>query len=111
MEALWNVHVGTGMPPGLIHDQGDLLLRAGTDGTCKLRQCQIHRLDVNSGQDQPLSAPRLGMHEAVVYTFGPSAPPEFSYLVSLFLTGNSARECVAAVLASYGDDAPPVLVL
>ena len=65
MEALWNVHVGTGMPPGLIHDQSDLLLRARANGMCKLLQCQIHRLDVDSGQDQPLSAPRLRMHEAV----------------------------------------------
>ena len=65
VEALWNVHVGTGMPPGLIHDQSDLLLRARANGTCKLRQCQIHRLDGDRGQDQPLSTPRLGMHEAV----------------------------------------------
>ena len=65
VEALWNVHVGTGMPPGLIHDQSDLLLGVRTDGMCKLRQCQIHHLDGDRGQDQPLSTPRLGVHEAV----------------------------------------------
>jgi hypothetical protein len=65
METLWNVHVGTGMPPGLIHDQGDLLLEAGADGTCKLREYQIHHLDIDRWHDQPLSAPGLRMHEAV----------------------------------------------
>ncbi|GHO87712.1 hypothetical protein KSZ_57180 [Dictyobacter formicarum] len=65
MKALRNLEKSTGMPSSLIKDQGDVFVVARTDGLGKMRQRQVHHLEINSGQDEPLGAPRVGMNKAV----------------------------------------------
>lgn len=53
------------MPSSLIKDQGDVFVVARTDGLGEMRQRQVHHLEIDRGQDEPLGATSVGMDKAV----------------------------------------------
>lgn len=68
------VHLRTAVPARLVHDEQDLLGRAGPNLFREVRQRAVKSRNVDCRHEQPVGIPRLRLHEAVdVFPFVPGA--------------------------------------